>query len=149
MNIFYAAKHAYNHVATPLIPLWTHLAARRARTRRGNLSNRILNVLGQTAAHAWKTSRCNSGSVEVGSLISRIQTPHWALNMPNGFMPVLRDGKSMTPTSCCARKAGVSRTVWGMELSWTYKNFVPKRLSSRKYIIAKKSAVVLTDEGSV
>ena len=56
--------------------LWRqcNVTARRARTRRGMLSTRVLTLLGWTAAHARWTVRRNSETGEGGSSMSRIQT---------------------------------------------------------------------------
>ena len=71
--------------------------------------------------------------------------PIWSQTCLMGFMTGLRAGQSMTSTSCCARKAGVSRALWSVALSWTYTMFLPKRHVThwRKHIIAEKPDVAL------
>ena len=52
-----------------------------------------------------------------------------------GFMPGVRAGQSMASISCCARKAVVSHTVWGVALSWTHTfSFVQKPMMQRWWL---------------
>ena len=78
----------------------------------------------------------NSGTVEVGSSMSRIRTPIQSQTGSMGFKSGLQAGQSMTSTSWCARKAVVS---WGVSLSWTYSDFAPKR-SSPSYAYYRREA---------
>ena len=63
--------------------------------------------------------------MEGGSSMSRIQTDIWSQTCSIGFMSGLRDGQSITSTSCWSKKAAVSRAVWGRALSWTYAKLHP------------------------
>ena len=124
--------------------MWQPLVAKRARTRRGMLSTMVVILLGRTAAHAWRTARRNSGTEEVGSFISRIYNLIWSQTSSMGFRYVLRAGQSMTSTSRSASKAVVSRSVWGVALSWTY-NFRSETHVTRANILSRRSPITLTN----
>ena len=57
-----------------------------------------------------------------------------------GFMAGLSAGQLFTSTSHCARKAVLSRAVWGVALSWTDTKLSPKSPKG-KHIIAEKPDV--------
>ena len=100
--------------------------ARRARTRRGMLFNRVPALLGRAAAHAWAARHNRVG---VGSSMSRIQTPVGSQTCSMGFMSELRASQCMTSTSCCASEVVVSHAVWAMALYLAYTRFRPKHPS--------------------
>ena len=56
---------------------------------------------------------------------ARIQADIWWQIGSIGFMSGLRDGQSMTSTSCWSKKAAVSRAVWSGALSWMYTKLCP------------------------
>ena len=95
------------------------------------LSTRVLTLLGRTASHVWRTAYSKSGTVVLRSSKSRMQTPIWSQTCSIGSMPVLRNGRSLTPTSCCTRKAAVQRALWGVALSW-YTSSIQNRSSPRE-----------------
>ena len=91
------------------------------------LSTRVLTLRGRTAAHA-----CHSGGWVGGHPYLGPTPPIWSQTCSMGFRSRLWAGQPLTSTSFCARKAIVSRTVWGVALSWTCTNLVQNRLSPRE-----------------
>ena len=89
--------------------VWPPLASRRARSWHGMLSTRVITHFGWTAAHASKTTCCSSGTVEVGSSMSQIQTSSihthcvWIPGRPVHDFHILLCQKSGRVTCCVGR----------------------------------------------
>ena len=68
--------------------------------------------------------------------------PHLVQTCLKMFMSVHKAGQSMTcmtSTSCCSRKAAVSRAVWEIALSWTYTKFSPKTHIAQGSMLSQSS----------
>ena len=121
-HIFYEfVKHVYSHDTTPLTLCVTPSGhEKRMHTTWHSLHQGP--YISQTA-HTWWAARHNSGRVEGGSSMSRIQTPVWPQTCSVEFMSGLCADQSVTSKSCCPRKALVPCAVLGMVFYWTYTKF--------------------------
>ena len=83
------------------------------------------------------------------SSVSRIQTPIWSQTCSIGFISELLARQSMTPTSCCARKACVTCCVERGIVLDTDKVLAKTPRHTKKHTITQKPDVLLAVDGSI